>query len=77
MTPSIVPHVDYQEYMEDCGAPEVTTISRRTHTTRTARKLSCGHDVPAGTWYQKWVGLVDGEFTSDVTCTYCYDDHDA
>jgi hypothetical protein len=61
----------YREAMEDAGAPVVVTISKRTHRTRHARTLPCGHDVPAGTIYTKWVGLVDGEFTTDVSCLYC------
>lgn len=62
----------YREYMEDCGAPEVRTIDKRTHRTRTARRLPCGHDVPAGTMYTKWVGLIDGEFTTSIECLHCY-----
>lgn len=69
---SINQYIAYQEYLEDCGAPVTVTISKRWHNTRTARRLPCGHDVPPGTRYEKWVGLVDGEFTSDVTCTLCY-----
>ena len=54
----------------------IVKLSQRTHKTRTARKLSCGCDVPAGTPYEKWVGIVDGEFTSDVVCFRCqYGEH--
>ena len=50
---------------------KITKLSQRTHKTRTARKLPCGHEVEAGTPYEKWVGIVDGEFTSDVACFHC------
>lgn len=62
----------YQDYLEDCGAPEVKTIATETRRTRTERKLECGHTVPAGTSYRRWVGLVDGEFCVAIDCMYCW-----
>jgi len=63
----------YREQVEDSGAPVTRTLSNRTHRTRTQRVLPCGHEVPAGTRYRKWIGVVDGEFISDVECPRCWE----
>lgn len=44
----------------------------RSHKTRTARRLSCGHEVEAGTWYEVEAWIVDGEFQTDLRCSRCY-----
>lgn len=73
---SIVSHSTYQALMEDAGAPECVKLGEtRTHRTRTARKLGCGCEVPAGTLYEKEVWLIDGEFDSLTTCFDCLSGH--
>lgn len=61
-------------YDRDTGDDiQQTTLSTRVHRTRTRRTLQCGHNVPAGTTYRKWVGIIDGEFTSfSGDCILCY-----
>jgi hypothetical protein len=61
----------YDAY-EDCGAPTYEEIARRSHRVRVPRRLNCGHLVDAGDRYQMTVCKVDGEFTVDHECTWCY-----
>ena len=55
----------------DLDLPEIVQLGHYRRHTRKERKLSCGHTVPKGTFYEEWVGLVDGEFTVDHVCNVC------
>lgn len=59
-------------YDRDDDVLDIVTIRSSVHRTRSERTLSCGHTVPSGTMYRKWVGKIDGEFVSTTQeCDYC------
>jgi hypothetical protein len=62
----------------DEEAPVCTKLGpTRTHKTRTARRLPCGHEVEAGTVYEVEAWIVDGEFQTSTRCFHCYSELEA
>jgi hypothetical protein len=55
--------------------PVMRTLRRSDRVTRAPRRLACKHNVPPGTRYTEWVGLVDGRFMAMVECAHCRGEH--
>lgn len=61
----------WNEQQRDAAPTVVTLRTSRSRRARKERKLTCGHTIKVGQWYDEWVGVVDGEFTVDHHCENC------
>lgn len=65
---------EYQELMEDCGAPVCQLLRDQFHRARKAHTCTrCGEQIAPGQSYRSQFWLVDGEATHDKTCGKCLD----